>query len=157
MTDELLDEYEAKILPVLELAKKAYGSRSTASPQHDASRQYTQYLVEYYSKGGSILKLASRIDVTYAGIRRRITTSEIPAKPKGKRSRATKETMMLAAIDIATAKASGDTEKYHEAIYDAYEIQGISLAKIAKALGLSSANPLYYAVSKIKLSKEDIV
>lgn len=157
MKDELLNEYAELMEPLLPLAKKAYGSRATASPQHDASREYTRLLVEFYSKGGSLLQLAEQLKVTYAGIRRRIITAEIPAQPKGKTSKATDSMIAIRAEDLKTIQATGDTEKYHEAIYHIYEVEKISLAKIAKAMGLSSANPLYYAVAKIKILKNQEV
>jgi hypothetical protein len=54
----MTEEYADLMAPLLPLAKKAYGSRNTNSPQHEASREYTRLLVDYYSKGGSLLKLA---------------------------------------------------------------------------------------------------
>ena len=157
MKDELLNEYVDQMVELLPLAKRAYGSRATQSPQHDASREYTRLLVEFYSKGGSLLQLASKLGVTYAGIRRRILTAEIPAQPKGKSSRATDSMIANRAEILKKIQASGDTEKYHEAIYQMYEVENVSLAKIAKAMGLSSANPLYYAVAKVKLLKNQEV
>jgi hypothetical protein len=157
MKDELLNEYAELMTPLLPLAKKAYGSRATASPQHDASREYTRLLVEFYSKGGSLLQLAEHLSVTYAGIRRRIITAEIPAMPKGKSSKATGDMITRRAETLKAIQATGDTERYHEAIYHMYAVENISLAKIAKAMGLSSANPLYYAVAKIKILKNQDV
>lgn len=160
MKDELTKEYAALIAPHLELAKKAYGSRATKSPQHDASREYTRLLVKFYSKGGSLLQLAKELDVTYAGIRRRVLTAEIPAEPKGKNSKATEFQTVVEAQSIKTAKESaeriGDSTRYHEIVLDVYE-RKISLNKIAKELGLSSANPLYYAVAKAKIRREQAV
>ena len=157
MTINLVEEYAEKIEPLLELAKKAYGSRSTVSPQHDASRQYTALLVEYYSKGGSLLDLASKLKVTYAGIRRRIITAELPSTKKRTRSKATPIDIANAATILKTLQATGHTEQYHNAVYQAYEVQGISLGKLAKAMGLSSSNPLYYAVSKARIAKTELV
>ena len=156
MKDELLEEYVAKIVPVLDLAKKAYGSRSTKSPQHDASRLYTQYLVEFYAKGGSLLQISKALGVTYAGARRRVVTAELPASTKRARSSATTEEVTQAAERIKSAKESG-TVAYHEQLRYEYEVNGISLTKIAKELGLSSANPLYYGVSRVNLRNTDIV
>lgn len=157
MKDEILNEYADLMEPLLPLAKRAYGSRATQSPQHDASREYTRLLVEFYSKGGSLLQLAQRLGVTYAGVRRRILTAEIPAQPKGRSSKATESMILRRAEILKELQASGDTEKYHEAIYTMYEVEKISLAKIAKAMGLSSANPLYYAVAKVKILKNQAV
>jgi hypothetical protein len=157
MKDELLNEYADQLATLLPLAKRAYGSRATQSPQHDASREYTRLLVEFYSKGGSLLQLASRIGVTYAGIRRRVLTAEIPPQPKGRSSKATDSMIQHRAEMLKKIQETGDTERYHEAIYQMYAVENISLAKIAKAMGLSSANPLYYAVAKVKLLKNQEV
>lgn len=150
MKDELLDEYAPQLAALLPLARKAYGSRNTKSPQHDASREYTRLLVEFYSKGGSLLQLAKELGVTYAGIRRRVMTDQVPPAEKNKRSSATPEDVMFAVAKIKDAKALG-TEEYHREIVTQYEVNGISLAKIAKGLGLSSANPLYYAISRSRV------
>jgi hypothetical protein len=157
MTTNLVEEYSEKIEPFLELAKKAYGSRSTVSPQHDASRQYTALLVEYYAKGGSLLELASKLKVTYAGVRRRIITAELPSTKKRNRSRTSEVDVQTAAKTLKEVQQTGCTEDYHKAVYEAYEIHGISLGKLAKAMGLSSSNPLYYAVSKARIAKSEVV
>lgn len=163
MKDELTKEYAAVIAPHLELAKKAYGSRATKSPQHDASREYTRLLVEFYSKGGSLLQLAKEIDVTYAGIRRRVLTAEIPAKSKGMNSKSTEEELLAAAQSIRFAKSmvpietATGSDPYHDVILYQYEVKKVSLNKVAKILGMSSANPLYYAVAKARLRREQAV
>jgi hypothetical protein len=156
MKDELLEEYVEKITPVLDLAKKAYGSRSTKSPQHDASRLYTQYLVEFYAKGGSLLQISKALGVTYAGVRRRIVTAELPATTKRSRSTASVEDVFNAATRVIEAKNAG-TDAYHEQLRYEYEVNGISLTKLAKELGLSSANPLYYGVSRVNLRNTEIL
>lgn len=150
MKDQLLDEYAPKLADLLPLARKAYGSRNTKSPQHDASREYTRLLVEFYSKGGSLLQMAKELGVTYAGIRRRVMTDQIPPAEKNKRSSATPADVEAAVNAIKLAKLAG-TESYHAEIVRQYETNGISLAKIAKGLGLSSANPLYYAISRSRV------
>lgn len=157
MTINLVEDYAEKIEPLLELAKRAYGSRSTLSPQHDASRAYTALLVEYYAKGGSLLELASKLKVTYAGLRRRIITAELPASKKRTRSKATPDDVTTTATALKALQQTGDTEEYHNAVYQAYEIEGISLGKLAKAMGLSSSNPLYYAVSKARIARSELV
>jgi hypothetical protein len=156
MKDKLLETYASQMAELLPLARKAYGSRETKSPQHDASRQYTALAVEYYSNGGSLLDLAAKLGVTYAGLRRRVVTAELPSPSKRNRSKATPEEVQQAADRILEAKAIGTT-KYHEALRREYEDNGISLTKIAKALGLSSANPLYYGVSRTKIKESEIV
>lgn len=158
MTDHLVEEYAPRLKELLPLARKAYGSRDTRSPQHDASREYTRLLVEFYNKGGSLISISIAVGVTYAGVRRRVTTSDISPSPKGSRSKATPEDVELAALRIKAVKSSGSVEEYHEALRHEYEDNGISLTKLAKAMGLSSANPLYYGVQRTKIkSMSDII
>jgi hypothetical protein len=155
MKTELTKEYAEKILPILDLAKKAYGSRDTVSPQHDASREYTRLLVEYYSKGGSLLQMAQELGVTYAGLRRRIVSDQIPPKAVRTRSKATDSEIEEAVKRVMIAKAiSMDT--YHETLRVEYEINGISMSKLAKQLGLSSANPLYYGITQSKIRHQEV-
>jgi hypothetical protein len=97
MKDELLDKYAPQLAELLPLARRAYGSRDIVSPQHDASREYTRLLVEFYNQGGSLLQLATRLGVTYAGIRRRVITVDIPASTSKKRSKATPAEVQAAA------------------------------------------------------------
>jgi hypothetical protein len=151
--DELLDYYAGKILPVLPLAKKAYGSRETDSPQHDASREYTRLLVEYYTLGGSLLDMAARLDVTYAGIRRRVTTADIPASTKRPRVKFSQEVYDDAVADIVKAKGFS-TEHYHKTLKFYYD-EGLSMAKLATEMGLSSANPLYYGIYRVRIHEEE--
>jgi hypothetical protein len=153
MEDELLDNYVAKIKPVLDLAKRAYGSRATESPQHEASRQYTKLLVEFYEQGGSLLRISKALGVTYAGVRRRVTTYSVPANASRIRSKATPEEVQSAAERIKVAKLVS-VPAYHEALRHEYEDNKISLNKLAKALGLSSSNPLYYGVARTKMSSK---
>lgn len=151
MTETLIEEYSPELLELLPLARRAYGSRDIKSPQHDASREYTRLLVEFYSKGGSLIEMASALEVTYAGLRRRVTTFESEPVPKKRmRSRATDEQLAEAVERIKIAKIKS-VEEYHESLRHEYEDNGVSLTKIAKALGLSSSNPLYYGVSRTKL------
>jgi hypothetical protein len=157
MDDATFEEYADRMEAVLPLAKKAYGSRTTKSPQHTASRLYTQLLVEFYGKGGSLIKLAARLNVTYAGIRRRILTDEIEAKPKGRNSKSTAHEVTEAAVRIKLAHLENGSAAYHDQIRYEYEVNKISLGKIAKELGLSSANPLYYALTRSRVNnKQDV-
>jgi len=151
MNEEMTNEYAATLSALLPLARVAYGSRNTKSPQHDASREYTKVLLEFYSKGGSLLKMASLLKVTYAGLRRRIITDQVAPHSKV-HSKATPEQVEAAVANIKAAKRVG-VDEYHEAIRSEYEDNKVSLAKISQGLGLSSANPLYYAVSRAKLKK----
>ena len=151
-TPALLDEYEALIRPHLELAKKAFGSRDTVSPQHDASREYTRLLCEYYDKGGSLLKMAERLQVQYAGIRRRVNNRDVQPSSHRPRKKFDASVYEAAVADIKTVKAEGTSYEYHLTLHK-YYTQGLSLSTIAKLLGLSSANPLYYGVNRIKKGK----
>ena len=155
MKDELLETYGLQMAQLLPLARKAYGSRDTISPQHDASREYTRLAVEFYAKGGSLLALAKYLGVTYAGLRRRVITDEVPVAKTRNRSKATPEEVAEAVSRILSAR-SVDTDHYHKQLRVEYETNKISLAKIAKAMGLSSANPLYYAVNRTKIQDNEL-
>jgi hypothetical protein len=152
MSDNLVEEYAPKLAELLPLARKAYGSRDTKSPQHDASREYTRLLVEFYNKGGSLIDISKALGVTYAGVRRRVTTYDIPTGNKRIRSKATQQQVAEAVERVKEAKLKG-VEEYHECLRHEYEDNGISLTKIAKGLGLSSSNPLYYGVARTKMKK----
>jgi hypothetical protein len=152
MSEQLVEHYAPLLKELLPLARKAYGSRNTKSPQHDASREYTRLLVEYYSKGGSLIAISNAVGVTYAGVRRRVTTVDIAPATKRVRSKATPEQLAEAIERIKIAKDKS-VEEYHEALRHEYEDNGISLTKIAKGLGLSSSNPLYSGVARTKLKK----
>ena len=155
MSENLIQEYASKLAELLPLARRAYGSRDTKSVQHDASREYTRLLVEFYGKGGSLIEMAEALGVTYAGIRRRVTTFEAQPTPRKRmRSNATEEQLANAVSRIKEAKLR-TVEEYHEALRHEYEDNGVSLTKIAKALGLSSSNPLYYGVARTKLRKKE--
>mgnify|MGYP003562952447 CR=1 FL=1 len=145
----LLDKYEALIRPHLALAKTAYGSRDTVSPQHDASREYTRLLVEYYNSGGSLLEMAKRIGVQYAGVRRRVVTADVPASSHRPRKKFDQTVYDDAIKVIRDAKDNGTTYQYHLALHKYWE-EGLSVTKLAQMLGLSSANPLYYGINRIK-------
>ncbi|UDL16429.1 hypothetical protein SEA_ZOOMAN_188 [Microbacterium phage Zooman] len=146
-----LERYALLMEPLLPLAKKAYGSRDTISPQHDASREYTRLLCEFKDGGGSLLDLAKRLDVQYAGMMRRINNAKVPASSHRPRKKFPEAVYDAAVKDIAAAKER-TTYEYHLTLYKHYEA-GLSMSKIAKKMGLSSANPLYYGINRIKKSK----
>lgn len=153
MLENLVEEYAPRLLELLPLARKAYGSRTTKSPQHDASREYTSLLVEFYNKGGSLIDISQALGVTYAGVRRRVTTYDIPTSNKRIRSKATEQQVLDAVARIKESKLKG-VEEYHESLRHEYEDNGISLTKIAKGMGLSSSNPLYYGVARTKMKRD---
>lgn len=148
MNTELLEEYKNKIQPILNAAKRANGSRKKSTPEHEASRQYTELLVEFQEKGGSLPKLAEALGVAYSGIRRRVVMSTVSVeqiKPKH-RMAVSEEDIHYAAQRVQQAKLEGMTE-YHDQLAEEYK-NGIPLAVLAKKLGLSGAAPLYYGVQR---------
>ncbi len=123
------------------------------TPEHKASREYTQLLVEYYKKGGSLVALAEELGVTYAGLRRRVITADIPAEPSRKKSSMT-EVQTQKGIDRIKKAKEKSPDAYHTALAAEYD-KGISLAKVASALGISSSQPLYWGVHRAKLRDQD--
>lgn len=144
---ELVEEYATKIIPLLPLAQRAYGSRDRLGPNHDASRQYTELLAEFQEKGGSLPLLAKRLGVAYAGMRRRVAmrnTSASSFRPKVEKM--TVEQVQEAANRVKEAKARG-TDEYHSQLAKEYRL-GVPFSVLAKQLKLSSAAPLYYGVQR---------
>lgn len=147
-----LERYAAQIEPLLPLAKKAFGSRDTVSPQHDASRAYTKLLVEFYNGGeGSLLDMAKRLGVQYAGVRRRVVNADVKPSSHRKRMKFDQDVYDAAVKQIREAQQDS-VYAYHLMLFNQWQA-GLSMAKIAKDMGLSSANPLYYGVNKIKKEK----
>lgn len=148
----LVEQYTKKLEPLVDYAKRAYGSRDQDKLEHRASRKYTELLVEYYEKGGSIQMLAERLGVTYAGIRRRIVTSTNAIPPATRRKGLT-EDMVNDAIERVRAAKQKSPEKYHAAIAKEREA-GIPLSAIARGLGISNAAPLYYGLQQHYLRRK---
>jgi hypothetical protein len=146
MSDSLVSEYQPKLSKLLPLAKKAYGSRSNISPAHDASREYTKLLKDYYDNGGSLVTMAEELGVAYASLRRRVMSADTPVAPARKRSRFSTEEVEMSIQRVKAAKAKG-TDDYHKQLAKEYNA-GASLAKIATGLGISSSQPLYWAVQR---------
>jgi hypothetical protein len=130
MNAELVQEYKTKIQPILPLAKKAFGSRNQETPAHDASREYTRLLIEFHKRGGSLPQLAKALKV--ASIKPTV--------------RASKEDVERSATRVLKAKEKS-VDDYHDQLAKEYQA-GISLSNLAKAMGLSSAAPLYYGVQR---------
>lgn len=148
MSTQLVEEYKSKIEPILASAKRANGSRKKVSPEHTASRQYTELLVEFYSKGGSLPRLADALGVAYSGVRRRVVMSTVSVdqiKP-AKRVSLTEQDILDAVQRVQQAKEEGQYE-YHDQLAIEYK-NGIPLAVLARKLGLSGAAPLYYGVQR---------
>lgn len=128
------------------MAKKAYGARTQNTPAHEASREYTRLLTEYYYRGGSLPRLAKELDVAYAGVRRRVMMQDVVVSKVKPRQKPKTEGIEDSVARIKAAK-SGTADEYHDAIAKEYEA-GVSLAAIARSMGLSSAAPLYYGVQR---------
>jgi hypothetical protein len=146
MSQELVEKYAQLIEPILPTAKKAYGSRGQDTPEHDASREYTRLLTEFYSKGGSLPLLAKRLHVAYAGVRRRVVMNDISVSLIKPKIRVKDQDVRSAALRVNRAK-SENVDSYHDQLAQEYRA-GISLSNLAKELGLSSAAPLYYGVQR---------
>lgn len=148
MDENLVQEYKSKIEPILPLAKKAFGARSKSSPAHDASREYTKLLIEYYKRGGSLPKLAKELKVAYAGLRRRVVMDNVAVSAIKSSSsiKLSPEAYIEAANRVKSAKEIG-VDSYHDQLAAEYKA-GVSLSRLAKELGLSSAAPLYYGVQR---------
>lgn len=146
MSTDLVAEYREKINPILPMAKKAYGSREQTTPAHVASREYTRLLTEFHGRGGSLPSLAKELSVAYAGMRRRVVMQNVSVSSVKPRNRAKSEETQNAIIRVRAAKALS-VDEYHDQLAEEYEA-GVSLAALARALGLSSAAPLYYGVQR---------
>ena len=146
MKNELIEDYAQRIQPILEIAKKAYGSRSQDTPEHKASREYTRLLAEFQNLGGSLPLLAKRLNVQYSGIRRRVVMSNVSVSAVKPKTRLKGDAIIESVARVRSAKEKS-TDEYHDQLADEYRL-GISLANLAKELGLSSAAPLYYGVQK---------
>jgi hypothetical protein len=147
MSDDLIKEYKDKIDPILLLAKKAYGSRTQKTPAHDASRRYTDLLIEFKLKGGSLPGLARELNVAYAGVRRRVVMKDVTVASVRPKSRTLDENSVIEASErVKKAKENG-VSSYHDQLAKEYQ-DGIPMSGLARGLGLSSAAPLYYGVQR---------
>lgn len=151
MKDEIFEQYAVAMEPLVPLAKKAYGSRDIISPQHDASREYTRLLREFYNGGGSLLKMAERLDVNYAGLNRRVKTSNLKPSSGRARKKFTDEEYAQTVVEVLAAKEAG-VDEYHARLLKVYD-SGMSVTRVAKDMGLSSANPLWYGINKLRLAR----
>lgn len=159
MNAELVQEYKTKIQPILPLAKKAFGSRNRKTEAHEASREYTRLLIEFHKRGGSLPQLAKALRVAYAGVRRRVVMDDVTIssiKPKIDVNEedietSVKKALRAKAVEKAAKRVLSAKEKsvddYHNQLAKEYQA-GISLSNLAKAMGLSSAAPLYYGVQR---------
>ena len=148
MNTQLVEEYKSRIEPILPAAKRANGSRKKSTPEHDASRKYTELLVEFHNRGGSLPKLANALGVAYSGVRRRVIMSSVSVdqiKPTTKIAY-TEQDIQDAVQRVNQARSEGMIE-YHDQLAVEYK-NGIPLAVLARKLNLSGAAPLYYGVQR---------
>lgn len=143
----LVEEYAEKIAPLVPLAQKAYGAKSQNTPAHQASREYTRLLVEFVDKKGSLTLLARRLEVSYAGIRRRVITANLPPMTNKEKRSVDQETIDAAVQRVSEAKKIS-TRRYHAQLAKEYYETGVSLSAIAKGLGAANTGPLYYGVQR---------
>jgi hypothetical protein len=144
----LVQQYKKKIKPILPKAQKAYGPRDQDTPNHEASREYTRLLTEFYELGGSLPQLAEALGVAYAGVRRRVVMRNVSvtdARPEV-RVKKTPRNIEAAANRVERAKLKG-TDAYHDQLRKEYEA-GIPMSRLAHAMGVSSSAPLYYGVQR---------
>ena len=147
MSLELVQKYKELITPLFPLAKQAYGSRAQNTPAHEASREYTRLLVEFYSLGGSLPELAKELKVAYPGIRRRVVMSGVSIADIKPKRKANKKELPDAVERVRSARISGGVDAYHQQLAEEYK-NGFSLQDLARGLGLSSAAPLYYGAQR---------
>ena len=143
-----IEAYAVRIRPLLDDAKKAYGSRDTVSPQHDASREYTKILVEYCDEDGSLPKLADTLGVSYAGMRRRVNNATLPPVPKVKRVQYSDAEYVTIIEEIRDCQVVG-TDCYHDKLLSVKEA-GYSFSRIARDMQLSSTYTLYYGSDRAR-------
>lgn len=147
-SDELIETYAARIIPLLELAKRAYGSRAQSSAAHEASREYTRLLIEYKSLGGSLVTLAPAVNTTYGAMRRRIATASAP--PTNRRpNRVVKEQTDAAVARVLAARAEGGANAFHTQLAIEYD-NGASLSAIASQMGIKGSAGLYYGMQRAR-------
>ena len=144
----LVEEYAELIRPHLELAKRAYGSRTQTTPAHVASREYTRLLVEFHGKGGSLIDLSKKLEVAYSGVRRRVFTADVPSVKSARKQRSKIDQQTIeSAVDRVTFARSLSTADYHRQLHEEF-MNGIPMNLLARSLGISNAAPLYYGVQR---------
>jgi hypothetical protein len=83
-----------------------------------------------------------------------VLTADDVVLPSRKRS-SLSENETLAAIERVKKAKSKDVDSYHTQIASEYE-SGLSLAKLASGLGISSSQPLYWAVKRAQVKADDV-
>ena len=90
--------------------------------------------------------LAKRLNVAYAGVRRRVVMSEVTVSAVRPKTRLKEQDIQSSAKRVLAAKEK-DVDSYHDQLAEEYK-NGISLSNLAKEMNLSSAAPLYYGVQR---------
>lgn len=149
---EILNRYIAEARALAPEAKKAFGSRATASHNHEVSKQFTTLMVKYAEEGGSLIQMAEALKMTYPALRRRVMTADVTPLPRSTRSKAPAYEYTRAAAHLNTLKKVS-TISYHDAIKEEYD-RGLSLNKLATYMGLKSAYPLYYGLNNARMRQQ---
>lgn len=153
-SEQLVGKYLPELRLLKDQATKACGSRYTVSPTHNASRRYTELVAEYVDSGGSLLRLADALGVSYSSLHRRATTKVIKPVPRKPASVRTDTEHKDRAQHLKLMSIMGTQEEYYKEIKSAYD-DGYSMNKLAHHMDQSSAYPLYYALKTIE--KSDMV
>lgn len=149
---EILNRYVAEARALAPEAQKAFGSRATASHNHKVSKEFTTLMVKYVEEGGSLIKMAEALNMTYPALRRRVMTANVTPLPRSTRSKAPAYEYTRAASHLNTLKKVS-TISYHDAIKEEYD-RGLSLNKLATYMGLKSAYPLYYGLNNARMRQQ---
>jgi hypothetical protein len=149
---EILNRYITQFRKLAPDAQKAYGSRATASKNHDTSREYTELLVQYTKERGSLLMLAKELNITYPALRRRVMTADIAPLERANRSKALPHEYAIASESLQKLKKVS-SKTYHDGIKECYD-RGLSLNTLATYMGLKSAYPLYYGLNNARMRQQ---
>lgn len=144
-------DFAEKIQPLLDSAKRAFGSQPAGSKSRVDSDEVNRLLLEYVDAGHPVPALANELepDISLSGLRRRIRLAKARRSnpnptPLGNSHSGPRKTVDMNVLDsvipeIEEAREHGNPE-YGTAIAKAYAA-GVPLQAIADKLGLS-----YYAV-----------
>lgn len=151
------EDAASRIRPLLDDAKKAYGSQTPNSPARQASESVNAELLTYVENGGQLPDLARFLEghISLSGLRRRVRIArgaDLSAmegqeqvvgrvsRPRGKKD---PKLIAKAVDDIQAARKIGG-RKYGDAVRKAYD-EGLSLKAIADEIGIS-----YYSLWSVK-------
>lgn len=146
--EQLIERYLPELKLLKGQAQKACGSRYTSTPTHNASRRYTELLVEYAEQGGSLLKLADALGTSYSSLHRRVKNSVNKPQPRKPATQVSETEHRKKAEHLNVMSVLGTQEEYYREIKRAYD-DGYSMNKLAGYMNHSSAFPLYYALNRL--------